>query len=345
MSDEDFDDDDVEIPLLFEQSYLDRFHNRCGFPKNTRILCKYEFIKWWELKSNNTTRNVRTNVLQERQRRLASEQNLLRQSELKAGRALGSLCKNIEKGYSDYTLLNVFAGFNDEYDFAVVVDTRPVGNSLKKKKNKIYGFIISQYNEFNCKPNIFALNLVCINHKSLENNFTKNPAFGRKLVALYMCSVLRMKDENIQKECVLELGGGVSNVSAFLAYIRLGFRADIDMFQDKCISDVESLPMTIDLTNLNRGVSKSLTRSNRTQSTSSETAIINAAIGTHIIEFHNEPHNWKEIIHMKDRNAQTGILKAIRDEYYDILRPHVLANPKSFSSSVCEFFGIPSSSE
>lgn len=337
-------DDDVEIPLLFDQVYLNRFHHLCGFPNHTRILCKYDFIKWWELEPNNTTRNVRTIVLQERQRRLESEKNLLRQSELKAGRALGSLCKNIEKGYSDYTLLNVFAGFNDEYDFAVVVDTRPVSNSLNNKKKKIYGFIISQYNEFNCKPNIFALNLVCINHKSLENNFTKNPAFGRKLVALYMCSVLRMKDEKIKKECVLELGGGVSNVSAFLAYIRLGFRADIGMFQDKCISDVESLPMSIDLTNLTRGVSRSLSRSNRNQSTKSETAIINAAIGSHIIQFPRENHNWKNIIHMKDRNDQTDILKAIQTEYYDILRLYVLANPKSFSSSVNKFFGVPSSS-
>lgn len=342
MSDDEEFEDDVEIPLLFEQSYLDRFHHLCGFPKNTRILCKYDFIKWWELEPNNTTRNVRTSLLKERKNRIASEKNLLRQSELKAGRALGSLCKNIEKGYSDYTLLNVFAGFNDEYDFAVVVDTRPVGNSLKKKKNKIYGFIISQYNEFNCKPNVFALNLVCINHKSLENNFTKNPAFGRKLVALYMCSVLRMKDKNIKKECVLELGGGVSNVSAFLAYIRLGFRADIDMFQDKCISDVESLPMSIDLTNLARGVSKSLSRSNRTQSTSSETSIINAAIGSHIIQFPREPHNWKNIIHMTDRNVQTDKLKAIQTEYYDILRAHVVANPTSFSLSVRKHFGVPS---
>ena len=345
MSDDAEFEDDLEIPLLFEQSYLDRFHHLCGFPKHTRILCKYNFIKWWELEPNNTTRNVRTSLLKERQSRVESEKNLLRQSELKAGRALGSLCKNIEKGYSDYTLLNVFAGFNDEYDFAVVIDTGSVGNSLNKKKKKIYGFIISQYNEFNCKPNIFALNLVCINHKSLENNFTKNPAFGRKLVALYMCSVLRIADENIKKECVLELGGGVSNVSAFLAYIRLGFRADIDMFQDKCISDVESLPMSIDLTQLARGVSRSLTRSNRTQSTSSETAIINAAIGTHIIKFPRESHNWKEIIHMTDRNAQTDVLKAIQTEYYDILRPHVLANPKSFSSSVRKHFEVPSRSE
>jgi hypothetical protein len=346
--------DEIEIPLLFEQNYLDQFHTRCGFPKHTRILCKSEFIAWWELKQNNTTRNVRNSIIEERMSRIPVETNVLRGQELKAGRALGSLiCKNIEKGYSDYTLLNVFAGFNDEYDIAVVVDTRSPGNSLTIKKKKIYGFIISQFNEFKCKPNVFALNLVCVNHNPIKKVFSVNPNFGRKLVALYLCSVLRIKDLIIKKECVLELGGGVSNVSAFLTYIRLGFRTDIDMFKDKCITDVESLPMTIDLTKLNKN-SASLTRSNRGYSMSNmnhsrsnrhnsptmETLIINAAIGTHIIELQDDTMVWKAIIRMKDRDKQTELLKQIEQEYYDQLKPLVEAEPASYSSSVLKHFGL-----
>ena len=336
--------EEIEIPLLFTQEYLDSFHKRVGFPKHTRILCKSEFISWWELKKN-TTRSARSKTLEERQHRSSTEKNFMRERELKVGRALGPLiCKNIEKGYSDYTLLNVFAGYNDEYDIAVVVDTRAPGNSLTEKRRKIYGFIISQYGEFKCKPNVFALNLVCANHNSIKKDFNDNPSFGRKLVALYLCCVLRLNDENIHKECVLELGGGVSNVAAFLTYIRLGFRADLDMFGDKCITDIDSLPMSIDLTKMDK-VTSTLTRSNRPTHPSLEVSIINAATGTHLIQIANETHNWKNIIKMKDRDAQTEVLKNIEQEYYTQLRPLVEAIPESYSSSVRKHFGLGGSSE
>lgn len=333
-------EEELEVPLLFEQQYLDSFHKSCGFPKHTRILCKSEFISWWELQKN-TTRSVRTKTLQERSRRSSTEKNIMRERELKVGRALGPLiCKNIEKGYSDYTLLNVFAGFTDEYDIAVVVDTRSVGNSLTEKRRKIYGFIISQYGEFKCKPNVFALNLVCAHQNAIKRDFVDNPNFGRKLVALYLCSVLRLKDTSINKECVLELGGGVSNVSAFLAYIRLGFRADLAMFKDQCIADHESLPMSINLNIIGNMVSRHLTRSNRTASAPINVAIINAAIGKHIIEYKDEKYDWKKIMQLKSGDAQTNILKQIEQEYYEQLRPLVEADPEAYSESLRKHFGL-----
>ena len=333
-------EEDIDVPLLFEQEYLDNFRRRCGFPKHTRILCKSEFISWWELQKN-TTRSVRTKTLQERSRRSSTEKNIMRERELKIGRALGPLiCKNIEKGYSDYTLLNVFAGFTDEYDIAVVVDTRSVGNSLTEKRRKIYGFIISQYGEFKCKPNVFALNLVCAHQNAIKRDFVDNPSFGRKLAALYLCSVLRLKDESINKECVLELGGGVSNISAFLAYIRLGFRADLDMFKDQCISDHESLPMSINLNNIGNMVTWNLTRSTRMSSPSIDVAIINAAIGKHIIGYRDDKYDWKEIIKLKSGDAQINILKQIEQEYYEQLRPLVEADPNAYSESLRKHFGL-----
>jgi hypothetical protein len=333
-------EEDIEVPLLFEQQYLDAFRKNCGFPKHTRILCKSEFISWWELQKN-TTRSVRTKTLQERSRRSSTEKNIMRERELKVGRALGPLiCKNIEKGYSDYTLLNVFAGFTDEYDIAIVVDTRSVGNSLTEKRRKIYGFIISQYGEFKCKPNVFALNLVCAHQNAIKRDFVDNPNFGRKLVALYLCSVLRLKDASINKECVLELGGGVSNVSAFLAYIRMGFRADLAMFKDQCITDHESLPMSINLNNIGNMVSRHLTRSNRTASAPINVAIINAAIGKHIIGYRDDKYDWKKIMQLKSGDAQTNILKQIEQEYYEQLRPLVEADPTAYSESLRKHFGL-----
>jgi hypothetical protein len=337
-----FDDEDVEVPLLFEQNYLDEFHKKCGFPSHIKILCKSKFLEWWELKTN-TTRSARKKTLEDRKRRLSTEKHLMRARELKIGRAIGPLiCKNINKDYADFTMLNVFAGFNDEYDIAVVVDTNAPGSNLTEKRKKIYGFIISQYNEFLCKPNVFALNLVCVNHKSIKKDFGDNPSFGRKLIALYLCSVLRIKDETIKKECILELGGGVSNIAAFLTYIRLGFRADIDMFKDKCINSAESLPMSIDLSHKNKG-SISLTQSVRPSSPAIEVAIINAAMGTHMIRYNNDTHNWKKIILMKDRDAQTKVLQSIEQEYFEQLRPSVEANPELYSSSVRKHFGLPGS--
>ncbi len=344
-SDKESSDKDNEIPLLFEQDYLDKFHKKVGFPKHTRILCKSEFFKWWELKKN-TTRSMRKKTLDERHRRSSTEKNIMREREFKVGQAIGTfICKTIEKDYATFTWMNVFA--SDEYDIAIVVDTRHDNNdkTLTMKRKKIYGFIISQYGEFTCKPNVFALNLVCANHGSIEKDFIDNPSFGRKLVALYLCCVLRLKDENINKECVLELGGGVSNVAAFLTYIRLGFRADLGMFKDKCISDIESLPMSIDLTKKDKFTS-TLTRSNRPTHPSLEVAIINAATGTHLIRLENEPLNyWKNIIKMKDRDAQTEVLQEIEKEYYRQLRPLVEANPESYSSSVRKHFGLGGSSE
>lgn len=332
--------EEPEVPLLFEQNYLDYFHRICKFPKNTRILCKQDFIAWWELSKN--TRSTRRKTVVERSIRSPGEENIRRERELKVGRALGSfICKNIEKGYSDYTLLNVFAGYTDEYDIAVVVDTRAPGNSLTEKRKKIYGFIISQYGEFKCKPNVFALNLVCANQNAIKSDFTDNPSFGRKLVALYLCSVLRVKDKSINKECVLELGGGVSNISAFLGYIRLGFRADLTMFKDQCITDHESLPMSIDLKSVNNISTKSLTRSNRGKSRPSiYTAIINAAIGKHIIEYTGENGFWKNTILMGGGEQQTARLKQIESDYYDQLRPLVAANPTAYSESVKNYFNI-----
>lgn len=181
-----------------------------------------------------------------------------------------------------------------------------------------------------------------MNHKSIKKDFGDNPSFGRKLIALYLCSVLRIKDETIKKECILELGGGVSNIAAFLTYIRLGFRADIDMFKDKCINSAESLPMSIDLSHKNKG-SISLTQSVRPSSPAIEVAIINAAMGTHMIRDNNDTHNWKKIILMKDRDAQTKVLQSIEQEYFEQLRPSVEANPELYSSSVRKHFGLPGS--
>ncbi len=337
-------EEDIDVPLLFEQEYLDDFRRRCGFPKHTRILCKSEFISWWEFKKN-TTRSVRKSTLQERTRRSSTEKNIMRERELKLGRALGPfICKSIEEGYTDFSILNVFAGYTDAYDIAVVVDTRPVGNSLIEKRRKIYGFIISQYGEFKCKPNVFALNLVCANHKAIQKDFTyknlPNPSFGRKLVALYLCSVLRLKDASINKECILELGGGISNISAFLAYIRLGFRADLAMFKDQCISDHESLPMSINLNNIGNMVTRILTRSTRMSSPSIDVAILNAAIGTHIIGYRDDKYNWKKIIKLKSGDAQINILKQIEQENYEQLRPLVEADPTAYSESLRKHFGL-----
>ena len=141
----------------------------------------------------------------------------------------------------------------------------------------------------------------------------------------------------------MELGGGVSNISAFLSYIRLGFRADINMFKDKCITDIESLPMSINLNNVTNILTNSLTRSNRKSSPSIYTAIINAAIGKHIIEYTGENDFWKDTILMGGGNQQTARLKQIERGYYDQLRPLVLEKPGAYSESVQEFFKKSSS--
>jgi hypothetical protein len=117
------------------------------------------------------------------------------------------------------------------------------------------------------------------------------------------------------------------------------------MFKDQCITDHESLPMSIDLKSVNNISTKSLTRSNRKSTSSIYTAIINAAIGKHIIEYTGENDFWKNTILMGGGEQQTERLKHIESDYYDQLRQHVLANPGAYSESVQEFFKKSSSTD
>jgi hypothetical protein len=98
--------------------------------------------------------------------------------------------------------------------------------------------------------------------------------------------------------------------------------------------------MSINLNNIGNMVSRHLTRSNRTASAPINVAIINAAIGKHIIGYRDDKYDWKEIIKLKSGDAQINILKQIEQEYYEQLRPLVEADPNAYSESLRKHFGL-----
>lgn len=251
----------TDLPKLFDQTYLDTFHQKFALSDRYQIMNKKTFLDWWKI-HDPPPRSARNSTMSKRTRYSRLRANENKTIEEKTGELLAStVCgKSIGNDYSKYTSTHLFTDPN--YDIAIVVDVRKLHlytrralrpNTVQRKKSSfIAGFIIAEWRECEWKP-AFSVNLICVS-KLYKDSI---PRLGSKLMAMFLCSILNLPVGYL-KEAVLELSGGIRrNTAGFISYSSLGFRYKPDLYRVftahdgrvlSCFSDKKNYPMKIDLT-------------------------------------------------------------------------------------------------
>jgi hypothetical protein len=251
----------TDLPKLFDQTYLDTFHQKFALSDRYQIMNKQTFLDWWKI-HDPPSRSVRNSTMSKRTRYSRLRANENKTIEEKTGELLAStVCgKSIGNEYSKYTSTHLFT--NPNYDVAIVVDVRKLHlytrrslrpNTIQRKKSSfVAGFIVAQWRECEWKP-AFSVNLICVN----QTEKGSIPRLGSKLMTMFLCSILNLPVGYL-KEAVLELSGGIRrNTPGFISYSSLGFRYKPDLYRVftapdgrvlSCFSDRDNYPMKIDLT-------------------------------------------------------------------------------------------------
>lgn len=251
----------TDVPVLFDQTYLDTFHQKFALSDRYQIMNKQTFLNWWKI-HDPPQRSARSATVSKRTRysRLIANEN--KTIEDKTGELLAStVCgKNIDSDYSKYTSKHLFTDPN--FDIAIVVDIRKLHlytrralrpkTIQRKKANFILGFIAAEWRECEWKP-VFSVNLICVSQLYKD----AIPRLGSKLMTMFLCSILNLPVGYL-KEAVLELSGGIRrNPAGFISYSSLGFRYQSYLYRVftapdgrvlSCFSDRYNCPMKIDLT-------------------------------------------------------------------------------------------------
>ena len=252
----------TDLPKLFDQTYLNTFHQKFSLSDRYQIMNKQTFLDWWKI-HDPPPRSARNSTMSKRTRYSRLRANENKTIEKKTGELLAStVCgKSIGFEYSKYTSTRLFT--NPKYDVAIVVDVRKLHlytrrllrpNTIQRKKSSfIAGFIIAEWRECEWKP-AFSVNLICVNQ---SKQVSIPPRLGSKLMAMFLCSILNLPAGYL-KEAVLELSGGIRrNTAGFISYSSLGFRYKPDLYRVftapdgdvlSCFSDKANYPMKIDLT-------------------------------------------------------------------------------------------------
>lgn len=251
----------TDLPKLFDQTYLDTFHQKFALSDRYQIMNKQTFLDWWKI-HDPPPRSARNSTMSKRTRYSRLRANENKTIEEKTGELLAStVCsKSIGNEYSKYTSTHLFTDPN--YDVAIVVDVRKLHlytrralrpNTVQRKKSSfIAGFIIAEWRECEWKP-AFSVNLICVS-KLYKDAI---PRLGLKLMTMFLCSILNLPVGYL-KEAVLELSGGIRrNPAGFISYSSLGFRYQSYLYRVftapdgrvlSCFSDRYNCPMKIDLT-------------------------------------------------------------------------------------------------
>ena len=251
----------TDLPKLFDQTYLDTFHQKFALSDRYQIMNKQTFLDWWKI-HDPPPRSARNSTMSKRTHYSRLRANENKTIEEKTGELLAStVCgKSIGNEYSKYTSTHLFTDPN--YDVAIVVDVRKLHlytrrllrpNTIQRKKSSfVTGFIIAEWRECEWKP-AFSVNLICVNQ--IEKGSI--PRLGSKLMTMFLCSILNLPAGYL-KEAVLELSGGIrKNTTGFISYSSLGFRYKPDLYRVftapdgrvlSCFSDRYNYPMKIDLT-------------------------------------------------------------------------------------------------
>lgn len=153
---------------------------------------------------------------------------------------------------------------NNNFDMVCVFNSMLNGTYSKLRSNtevykefitSIAGFIVLQKGECAMYPNTYAVNLLCSTKQQ-----------GKILLTLALYTIFK-NPSVLDKRCVLELANGYINAPGLCMYSKLGFNYDGALYTDdtkpvKCFTDVNNLPMVIDLsTETEDSILKKLTSS------------------------------------------------------------------------------------
>lgn len=214
------------------------------------ILTKKEFITWFGYTTYRRSKSVKKN-------KKANESLIFK--------LLSEICIGINHGYVEDTWGHVqnpnrnnlasnkynsetrelrqdnFNKEDEKFDLIVSVQSGISPNaSPDDKVNAINTFIVTELGECKKKPNTISVNLIC-------SKETKPSLQGHYLMAALLCCV---KASKYDKEVVLELASKYSNISGFKSYSRVGFDRDASLFGVDCFSDINNLPMSVNVAEL-----------------------------------------------------------------------------------------------
>ena len=147
-------------------------------------------------------------------------------SDIVCGNAIDS-----DYGYSSFK--NVYYDYPN-FDILAVV---PKNHAIRV--NNILGFIICELGECKTKPNVWSVNLICMNPHTYS---VRAPLL---LGAMLYC--IKHKTQ-YEQEAVLELAGGYSNLAGFISYTKMGFNLDPRLFE--CFDGLYNLPMSANIRNV-----------------------------------------------------------------------------------------------
>ena len=147
---------------------------------------------------------------------------------------LGKKCRNLSLSYSEETFKKL-SEMNPMFNSLFLIsrcDDCQENNIL----NYVVGFVVIELDECTRKKNTICINLICSNIRR----------GGQLLLGAVLYCIGSQHELN--KECLLELLDGYSNIPGFILYSKLGFVSDLSLFNPLCFYECGNLPMRVDLT-------------------------------------------------------------------------------------------------
>lgn len=114
--------------------------------------------------------------------------------------------------------------------------------SQDEKTDAVVSFIVSELGECKRRPRSMSVNLIC-----------SRPVKGFKANYLLAAMMYCVKASVYTKEVILELAGKYSgNIGGFKSYSRVGFDRDPSLYGFRCFEDINNLPMSVKVDQLEK---------------------------------------------------------------------------------------------
>lgn len=144
------------------------------------------------------------------------------------------LCSDaIGDDYLEYIIQAVF-DHPDKMDMLIITDSL-LTTEEPEWLNHITGFIITEQGYCPSMPEAHSVQLICSPYNK-----------GSLLMCVFLTAIVR-NTSVLHKKAILELSDGPVNIAGLCMYSKFGFRYDPSLFQNKCFSDIDNLPMTCDI--------------------------------------------------------------------------------------------------
>ena len=176
-------------------------------------------------------------------------------------------CQNLSQRYIIHTINSIFTKPTFDVLFAVykkdsIIFESDIYDYQYRKSKNVGGFIVvekgeckkgptkwSLYYYFNNKElnynNVYSVFLICSSNDDDDVPTIK----GQLLMGAYLFIIKNNK--SFAQHAVLELLDGYTNIPGFIAYSKLGFEKDLNLYDENCFYILTNLPMSNSLINKN----------------------------------------------------------------------------------------------